>query len=256
MHEEGRSAKRGLTRSRGGRQAGGRDRADPAPPRRPQAAPRSRRPGPAPPRPLAAHTRRATPTRQAHTHTRHTRTLTHTTRPGPPANRCTCPPTPPAEACGGAASWAGGAGSRAVAPAGLTAAWCTRARRLLTFPMPREETTPAGSCGVHESGLPEAGAASSGTVETGAYAAGFRDPPRKGCAGAQEGRGRLPGPRLLGRCGLIAGTQASSLDLGAVTTALHGTQLVEDTRVRSPRDICAHSCPVYDGRSQIECAGT
>ena len=48
-------------------------------------------------------------------------------------------PTPRAEVCGGAASWAGGARPGADSLVSLTAAWCTRARSPLTFPMSQVE---------------------------------------------------------------------------------------------------------------------
>lgn len=109
----------------------------------------------------------------------------------------------------------------------LTAAWCTRARSPLTFPMSLVET----HCGPEAARRRRRSLREEARAETGAEAAGFRYPPCSGCAVSWEGRGRRrvwpmrggaacpspalsppPGtPRLPGRCGLNAGILAASL---------------------------------------------
>lgn len=101
-------------------------------------------------------------------------------------------PTPAAEACGGAASWAEGAGPGADCPGSLTAAWCTRARRPLTFPMSRlSPTADRKQRGRRVGACRKLLLHSRSPAETRAQAAGFRDPPRSGCAASRPEPGRL-----------------------------------------------------------------
>lgn len=138
--------------------------------------------------------------------------------PGRPRTPLTFSLTPPDKACSGAASRAGGAGTGAACPMGLTAAWCTRARSPLTFPMSRLEThgQPAGRT---EGACRKRAARYEGRVET---AARRRVPPisgrrlrrraggagRSGGGGATDnavatGRGCVPGPASREGAGLL-----------------------------------------------------